>query len=99
VAGLIILLRRRAHWTLALGLSLLVAVGAGVPWVQYFDPPKIMEPVLFFFVVPLSGVFLASQIGIVQRHPWSLLFFGLLFYIVGVVLAVNVWIRILVRPI
>jgi|SRR4030095_5215033 hypothetical protein len=99
VAGLIILLRRRAHWTLGLGLSLLVAVGVGVAWVQHFDPPKIVEPILFFFIVPLSGIFLASQIGIVQRHPWSLLLVGPLFYIASVFLAVNVWIRILVRPV
>lgn len=99
MAGLIIFLRRQAHWILRLGLSLLVAVGAGVSWVQHSDPPKIVEPILFFFIVPFSGIFLASQIGIVQRRPWSMLFFGPLFYIVGVFLAVNVWIRILVRPV
>ena len=99
VAGLIILLRRRARWTLRLGLFLLVAVGAGVTWVYHSNPPEILEPILFFFIVPLSGIFLASQISIVQRHPWSLLLVGPLFYIAGVFLAVNVWIRILVRPV
>lgn len=99
MAGLIVLLRRRVHWILGLGLSLLVAVGAGVAWVKQFDPPKIAEPIFLFFVVPLSEIFIASQIGIVQRRPWLLLLLGPLFYIVGVFLAVNVWIRILVHPV
>jgi hypothetical protein len=95
-AGVFVLLRQRTHWMVELGISLLVALIAGAAWVASAGAPFGMWAIFFFFLIPFSGIFLASRIRAVQRHPWSLLIAAPVFYVVGLFVAANIWIRLLV---
>jgi hypothetical protein len=96
--GLFVLLRQQAHWLVELGVSLLVALIAGIAWVASAGGPFGFWTVVFFFLIPFSGIFLASRIGVVQRHPWSVLITAPLFYVIGVFVAASIWTKLLVHP-